>query len=162
MLTRNRLVSSLLRIDLVSELRKWRRRYKRSRYVFDSTIIYLSITKWNTGKCSISAAAFCDDPIAGGISISNYVTFYSQDNFETHKQASNYLIEEGKRASLKFPHMNVYIVQDQDKSQYLHILGGKMTETNSIDQSQPCIGCGVRFVGATGSICPKCGEPRFD
>ncbi len=163
MAIKNRLLSTLLRIDLVSELRKWRRRYKNSHYVFDSKIIYLSITKWNTGKCSISAAAFCDDPLAGGISSSNYITFYQRSNFESLEQASEYLIDEGKRASAVFPNMDIYLTQnkDEDHSKYLHIQGGNISETNYIDTSQPCIGCGVRFSGGTGSICPKCGEPRF-
>jgi hypothetical protein len=154
MSTHNRLLSRLLSLDLVSAIKKWRRKYNHSRFVFESTVIYLSITKWNTGKCSISAGAFCDDPL-------NYVKFYQRQNFESHDDASKYLIEEGNRASLVFPEIDFYLELEDSESTYLHIQGGNMSETNSINPSQLCLGCGVRFVGVTGSKCPECGEPRY-
>jgi len=164
MFTPKPLFSQIMHLDLVSTIKKWHKRYKRSHFSFSSDLIYLKITKmWMPERYIISAAAFCSDPeYELGLSRSLFINFYVQGNFKSYEQASTYLLEQGIRASQEYVNINLYIPQDEDNSMYLHIVGGNVVdETSNIVRSQPCFQCGTTFVGDVDSICPVCQQPKF-
>src|SRR5262249_42067034 len=82
---------SLLGFDLAGRLSSWRRRYKRSRYVFDYSTVWCGVSEWHDGRATVSVSAYCDDPWVSGFDSRPLVSVYRSKNFASQVEADAHL-----------------------------------------------------------------------
>jgi hypothetical protein len=158
---------TVLGFDLSGRLSSWKRRYKRSRHVFDDRTVWCGVSEWQDDSATVSASAYCDDPMVSGFDSRPLVWFYRSKKFRSRIEADAHLEAEICRATRNHPATRFY------RSRSLPIVvNGRIAEepvtieeyceagvwhpTARVPSHRRCQGCGNE---TEETICPKCGEP---
>lgn len=162
------LLSRLLQIDLAGRITHWQRRYKSDHREFDYRRIYCSVTQWAGPSFSISAAAYCADPLVTEGSSSTLRLYRTSAKFKSQVEAEAHLQEQVRAATTKHPDTKFYrrlfvdAVERTEKGRVEPPLeayeNGQWVIALNQESTAVCPCCGASTNGPT---CSNCGEQFY-
>jgi hypothetical protein len=160
---------TLFGLDLAGQLERRKRQYKGDTREFNFQNVWLSTTRWNTGRITVAAGAFCRDPNVTGFGSLRTLWFYRSPEFLTNVEADAHVERELRRASSRhkqtqfyreriLPSVEVSGKIERDVTIFESYLDGTWQESSNAPSMQKCSGCGN---DVDSDVCKYCGEPSF-
>lgn len=161
------LLARLLQIDLAGRIAFWKRKYKSDHREFDHRRIYCSITKWSPEAYSVSASAYCADPLVTEGSSTTLRLYRTSAKFRSRVEAEAHLEGQVRAASRRHPMSRFYrqFFLDDPKPRIgpppkvpMEIYDGGVWKVTSEMPTAVCPACGA---SVNGPVCPSCGEQFY-
>ena len=159
----------LLQTDLAGRIAFWKRKYKTDYRQFDYRRIYCSVIEWNGPCFSVSAAAYCADPLVSEGSSTTLRVYRTRAKFKSQVEAEAHLQEQVRTAAAAHPQSKFYrqLFVNATQSGDTGRRRGPLLEAYENGEWRPaptegptavCPGCGAN---TNGPICANCGEPVY-
>lgn len=146
---------SWLGVDLAGKLAKWKARYRGNVWTFDHRLVACHVTTWPNGTASVSATAYCNDPMAAE-GVSTVARIYGARQFPTRIEAEAHLEAEIRNATRRHPDTEFYRERDRGDGVFIREVckAGQWRQADHPPRFRRCQECGAVIEDA---FCSRCG-----